>query len=202
MSQKRSQAALFFFGGIVPLAGYAFIEDNYGPLWGTVAGMVLGVGEISFEYFKYRKVSRLTWGSNALILILGAVTIFTNEGYWFKLQPSLVELLFAFLLWGSLLMKKNLFLAMAEKQGTKIPEILRPRMNGLSFRLGVFMSMHAALNVWAAFYWTTSAWIFLKGIGLTVSLIVYMLIEGVFIRIAVKKLAPSTSNESSSSQKS
>ncbi len=188
MSQKQSQAALLFFGGIVPLVGYALIEDNYGPLWGTVAGMVLGIGEISFEFYRYRKVSKLTWGSNILILVMGGLTIFTNEGFWFKLQPTIMELLFAFLLWGSLLMKKNLILAMADKQGSQIPEIIRPRMNGLCFRLGIFMAIHAILNVWAAFSWSTTAWVFLKGIGLTISMIIYMVGEGIFIRQSLKKL--------------
>jgi len=187
MNKKRSNALMLFFGGILPLVGYGIIEDQYGPLWGTVAGMVLGVGEIIFEYYRYKTVSKLTWGSNALILIMGAISIFTNEGLWFKLQPTLLELVFAFLLWGSVLMKKNLFLAMAEKQGTQIPDIVKPRMNGLCLRLGVFMCVHAALNVWAALYWSTAAWIFLKGIGLTVSMILYMIIEAVFLRKAIQK---------------
>jgi len=187
LQSPRSQMKVLLFGSVIPLAGYAIIENEYGPFWGTVAGMVLGVGEIAYEYYREKKVSKLTWGSNAMILVLGVVTIFTNEGFWFKLQPTIFELLFAFMLWGSLFMKKNLFIAMAEKQGSKIPEEVKPRMSGVCFRVGVLMFIHALLNVWAAFYWSTSAWIFLKGLGLTLSMLVYMVIEGLFLRRSLKK---------------
>lgn len=184
---KKSQALSFFFGGVLPIVAFTVIEENYGPAWGTVAGMVFGVGELIFEKVKYKKISTITWIGNGMILGLGGISIFTNDGIWFKLQPAILEAFFAILLWGSLIAKKNLLLMMAEKQGQQIPDILKSRFNGLTFRIGIFMAVHAALATWAALYWSTAAWAWLKGAGLTISFIIYMIVEMLLIRRSLKK---------------
>lgn len=184
---KKSQALSFFFGGVLPIVAFTIIEDNYGPLWGTVAGMIFGVGELFYEKVKFKKIATITWVGNGMILGLGGISIFTNDGIWFKLQPAILEAFFALLLWGSLIAKKNLLLMMAEKQGQQIPDILKVRFNGLTFRIGIFMATHSVLAVWAAFYWSTSAWAWLKGAGLTISFIAYMIIELIFIRKKIQR---------------
>ena len=90
---------VLLFGSIIPLAGYAIIENEYGAFWGTVTGMVLGIGEIAYEYYR-EKSEQTHLGKQCHDSRSGAVTIFTNEGFWFKLQPTVFELLFAFLLWA------------------------------------------------------------------------------------------------------
>ena len=48
-SKPKSQAVALIFGGLLPVIAFTVIEDQYGPLWGTVAGMTFGIGEIIFE---------------------------------------------------------------------------------------------------------------------------------------------------------
>jgi intracellular septation protein len=176
-----------FFGGLLPVVAFTLIEDNYGTVAGIIAGLVFGLGEIIYELRTERKVSAITWIGNGLLLGLGGLSLISEDGIWFKLQPALFEIFFALALWGSLLMKKNILLLMAEKQGQVIPDILRKPMNGMSFRLGIFFIIQAALAVWAALYWSTQAWALLKGVGLTVSFVVWMAAEIFWIRFSIKK---------------
>ena len=141
------------------------------------------------------RVEPLTLGSNALIFILGGISLWANEGLWFKLQPTIMESIFALALWGSILVSKPLLRMIMEKQNPNLPPIILDSMKGWTFRVGLFLAFHAALSAWAALYWSTAAWAALKGIGFTVSMIVYMLVESLLLRRKIqrhlKKMDPS-----------
>jgi intracellular septation protein len=187
---NKSQAfRSFLIGGLLPVIAFTVIEEKYGTLAGIIAGMVFGLGEIAWEWYSARKVSGITLGGNIALLILGAISLIANEGIWFKLQPSIMEALFALVLFGTHFMRKPLLLQLAKKQGQQIPPHLEPALTRLGLRLGCFFLLHAGLAAWAALYWSTRAWALLKGVGFTVSLLVYMLVEMYFIRRSALKSA-------------
>ena len=178
----KSQAMSLFFAGLLPVIAFTLIEEYYGTLAGLIAGMVFGFGEIIYELVKYKKVQKMTWFGNGLLITLGTVSLISSEGLWFKLQPALMEGLFALILWGSILMKKPLLIFLAEQQGQSFPDSVKPKMSGVTFRVGLFFAVHAGLAVWAALDWSTTAWALLKGIGLTVSFIIYLILEALILR--------------------
>lgn len=183
---NKSALLSFFFGGLLPVIAFTVIEDQYGPLWGTVAGMIFGTAEILFEAIKYRKVSTITWIGNLMILVLGGLSILSQDGIWFKLQPALFEGFFSLILIGSVLVNKPLLPLMAEKQGTEINSLIRPLMTGMTFRLGIFFAIQAALATWAAFSWSTAQWALLKGFGIILSFFIYLGFELLWIRHKVR----------------
>lgn len=191
----KGQAASLFFGGLLPIIAFTVIEDQYGTMAGLLAGMVFGVGEIGYELFKYKKVSGLTWFGNGMLLSMGAISLWTNEGIWFKLQPAIMEGAFAIALWGSWIIKKPLLKWMMEQQKQEIPEALKSRFSGMTLRMGFFFGAHAVLAVWAAFKWSTSDWALLKGVGLTASMFVYMFFEALAIRRQVQSNLRNESHE-------
>lgn len=183
----KAQAASVFFAGLLPVIAFTLIEEYYGTMAGLIAGMVFGVGEITYELIKYKKVQKITWFGNGLLLVLGGISLISSEGIWFKLQPALMEGIFALMLWGSVILGKPLIVYLAEQQGHQFPDIVKANMKGLTIRCGFFFALHTMLAVWAAFSWSTTAWALLKGIGLTVSFILYLGIEGILLRRAVLK---------------
>lgn len=184
-SQKSAMLALFF-GGLLPVIAFTVIEEKYGTLAGLIAGMVFGCGEIIFELIKYKKVNTITWVANGMLLGLGTVSLLSNEGFWFKLQPAILEFGFFVFLVGSWVIKKPFMKMMMEKQNAGAPVFLINRMSGMTLRLGLFFLAHAVLATYAAFYWSSESWAILKGLGLTISMIVYMLIEMIWMRLTMK----------------
>lgn len=183
-------------GGLLPVLIFALIEDHFGTLWGLVAGMVFGVGEILWEWKTRGKVDPMTWGGNGLLLVLGVISLVTQEGVWFKLQPAVIEVGMTAALWGSVAFGKPLCQSLAQKQGglpadlktglkPGVGPVLERAFRGMTLRLGLFFAVHAALAVWAALFWSTAAWVALKGIGLTVSLLVYLVVESLVLRYRV-----------------
>lgn len=186
---KGKQAALsFFFGGLLPVIAFTVIEEKYGVIAGLIAGMVFGFGEIVYEWIRHRKVATMTWAGNGLLLVLGGVSLISSDGIWFKLQPALIEAAFAIAMWVSCLMKKPLLIVMAEKQGQQFPEQVRDKFVGVTWRTGLFFAIHAALAVWAAFDWSTTNWALLKGVGFTVSFVIYLGLEIFYMRRSLIKM--------------
>lgn len=176
-AQTKNTIRSFFLGGLLPVIIFTVIEEYWGTTWGLVAGMVFGVGEMTFEYVKERKISPITLGGNALLIVLGIVALWAKEGIWFKLQPAIMEFVFAILLIGSFFMKKSFLIAMAKRQQPGLPVHAEVWMHGLTFRLGLFFLLQTALAVWSAISWSTTAWALLKGLGVPVSMVIYLIVE-------------------------
>lgn len=189
MSNPRAASArAVLLAGILPVVIFTVVEEVYGTLWGLIIGMAFGLGEIAYEWFRFKKVESITLFGNGLLLVMGSISLFTKEGIWFKLQPAIMEAVMAVVLCGSTLIGKPLLIHLARKQGTlanvppaRMPEFLAA-FNGLNFRLGLFFLSHAGLATYAAFYWSTRDWALLKGVGLTVSMILYLGIEVLCLR--------------------
>jgi intracellular septation protein len=186
-TRPKFPTSSLFWGGLLPIILFTLIEEYYGTLWGLIAALIFGVGEITFELWKYKKVSKITLISNGLIIFLGVISLFTQEGIWFKLQPAFLEFGMVVFLWGSLVLKKPFLLVLAEQQKINLPAILTAEFPKLTFRLGIFFLIHTGLAIWSALYWSTTHWALLKGIGLTVSMIVYLIAEMFFIRLKIQK---------------
>lgn len=196
MNNKKSALALFF-GGLLPVIIFTVIEEKYGTWYGLIAGMIFGCGEIAWELIKYKKVSGLTWFGNSMLLGLGVISLISSDGIWFKLQPAIMEAAFALILWGSILIKKPLIVFLAEKQGQVFPELIKNKLVGVTFRTGLFLALHAALATWAAYKWTSTQWAMLKGLGLTISFIIYLLAEALYLRWSLRKQLPPPPNKTS-----
>lgn len=168
---------LVLLSGILPLVVYTIVEEVYGTYWGLIAGLILGVLEIVFEKIVYKKINTVTWIVNAMIISLGGMSLYMNDGIWFKLQPAFAELTMVIILWGSILFKKPFLKEMAAKQMPNIPEPMLEFFEQITFRLGLFFLVHSGLAIWAALEWSTINWALLKGVGLTISIVIYLVIE-------------------------
>lgn len=169
-------------GGVLPVIAFTLIEEWKGPLWGTVAGLGFGALEIFYEWRKEGRVSSITWVANGMIFGLGLISIFTQDGIWFKLQPALLVLGMAFVFWGTSFMGKPLLIELAQKQNQNLPPLALEFMKTLNVRLGFFFVGLSALSVYAAFYWSTTEWAALKGVGSPLLMVVYLVVEILWFR--------------------
>lgn len=187
MTRKKSQMLSLFFGGILPIIAFTVIEEKYGVFYGLIAGLFFGIAEITYELVRYKKVSQMTLISNSLIVIMGTVSLFLNDGIWFKLQPALFEFGFFIFLLVTWIAKRPFLKSMVEKQNPEVPEFFKNKLSGITFRLSIFFLIQSVIATYAALYWSTEAWAILKGVGLFISMAIYMAIEMFWIKITLKK---------------
>lgn len=172
---------------LIPLILFTVVEEWGGLTWALILSVIYAIGEIGWEYGKYRQVSKLTLFSNMMVVGLSFVSYLTQDGMWFKLQPAILEALFAVLLIGSFLIKKPLLISIMQAQGQPMNEVMIPFFTGLTCRMGFFFIAQAGLAVYASFYWSTEVWAFLKSIGLFIMMILYMFLEVMMFKIRQPK---------------
>ena len=186
-ANSKKQAVSLLFSGLLPVVAFTLIEEKYGVFYGLIAGMAFGVGEVIYEKIRFKKVSQITWIGNALILVLGGISLLADDGLWYKLQPAILEFGFFLFLFVSWLLRKPFLTLMIEKQNPDAPAFIKSRLSGMTFRLSLFMLAQSALAVWAALSWSTEAWALLKGVGLIVSMMLFMAAEVLWVRRILKK---------------
>ena len=186
-SANKPRALSLIFGGLLPIVAFTVIEDQYGAMYGLVAAMIFGVGELIYEKVKFKKITGVTWMGNGLVIGLGIVSIFTADGVWFKMQPAVLEVAFTGMLWATQFMGKPMLVELTKKQNPNLPPEFLVFLKGVNFRCGIFFLIQAAFAVWAALSWSTKMWALLKGVGVTVSFAIYMVAEIIVFRLNLKK---------------
>lgn len=172
----KQQFVLMLF----PVVLFSVVEEYGGLTWALALSVLYAFVEFGWEWFRYRKLSKLTLFSNLMVIGLSGVSFLTQDGLWFKLQPAILEFIMAIMLIGSFILKKPLLVGMMEQQGHSLNEMMRVFFNGLTFRMGLFFLFQSGLAVVASIHWSTEVWAFLKSIGILIMMVLYMLVE-VFI---------------------
>ncbi len=162
---------------------FALAENYYGVVGGLIAGIAFGLGELTYEYVRFKKVAGITLVGNLMVIVLGGISLFENNPVFFKLQPALLIFAFAAVLIGSSVLKRPFLVAMSRKQRPDLPEAAVRHLHGLNLRLGFLMIAIGALSVYAAYFWSTASWAFLKGVGTPLLIVFYMIAEVVLMRI-------------------
>lgn len=191
-SRPRPTARSVLVGGLLPVLAFTLLEEWLGIAWGAAAGMAFGVGEIVWERLRYGKVETITWAGTVLLVLFGGVALATREGIWFKLQPALLQAAMGLGLLGTVVVRRPFLVLLAEQQGALagLPPERRAFFLGafgsLTFRLALFLGAQAAFTAWMALSWPTRAWAGWKGIGLPLTLFLYLGIEGLWFRRKVR----------------
>lgn len=170
---------------LFPVILFTLVEEWGGLTWALVLSIVYAIGELSWEWWRYRRVSGMTFFSNLMVVGLSLVSYYTQEGFWFKIQPAILELVMAGLLIGSFVLKKPMLVVMMQQQGHQVNETMLKFFSGLTLRMGVFFIAQAGLAAYASLYWSTQVWAFLKSVGILIMMVAYMLIEVVIFRMGL-----------------
>jgi intracellular septation protein len=176
-TRSRGQALLPIVASLLPVLVFTAIEELYGTKAGLIAGVVFCIGEVAYEFKKFGRPQTITLVANALVLILGGVSLFESNAVFFKLQPALMVFMMAGALLISSVLKKPFLVELAKKQRPDLPEFALSRMAGLNLRMGICLIAIALLGVYAAFEWSTAWWAAYKAVGAPVLLILYVLID-------------------------
>lgn len=143
---------LVFFGAYLALGIY----------WATGALMAATVVSVAASQRLLGRVSPTLMATTALVLAFGGLTLIFNDPSFIKLKPTIINFLFAVVLFGGLLLKRPVLQMM-------LGEALRLTDEGwrkLTFRWALFFLAMAALNeiVWRNF--SEATWASFKVFGI------------------------------------
>ena len=111
---------------IGPLAIFFYFYSKNGLQASILPFMVATVIAVLFSYILEKKIPIMPTVGAAIVLIFGGLTIYFDNDIFFKMKPTIINLLFAVILYGGIIFKKFLLKYLLgaalhlEEQGWKI----------------------------------------------------------------------------------
>ncbi len=144
-----------------PLIVFFTVNARAGIFWGTACFMVATVISLAASRALLGRVPTMPLVTGIFVVVFGGLTLWLQDDHFIKLKPTIVNGLFAALLFGGLYVNR-LFLK------TVFGDVMRltdPGWRKLTIRWGCFFVFLALLNevVWRSF--TTDAWVSFKVFG-------------------------------------
>jgi intracellular septation protein len=127
----------------------------------TAAFMVAIVAALAFSWLTQRRLPMVPLFSAAIVLVFGGLTLWFNDETFIKLKPTILNGMFAAVLFAGLAFKRSLLKPLFES----VFQIDEPGWRVLTLRWAFFFAVMAVLNevVWRNT--TTDIWVSAKVFG-------------------------------------
>jgi len=147
---------------IGPLVVFFIANARYDIFTATAAFMAAVTVALAISYVKYRHIPVMPLVSGFFVLVFGALTLILNDELFIKLKPTVVNLLFATILFGGLFFGKALLAPLLESA----IQLTERGWKRLTLEWACFFVFLAILNevVWRNF--TTDTWVDFKVFGI------------------------------------
>lgn len=192
MQEARKSRKNFFLISFLPAIFYWYLETKYPVKIALIGGILLSIVEIAFERFFTGHVHQLSKFNFFLIVFLGGFSLMEENGIWFKLQPTFslwaLALYMAFKLKSGSGFFKEMMLDM-NPEGRMPPDfIIRSMERNMAILFIVYGIGMGVLAIW----FPTAIWVFFKTAGLFIVLAIFMIIQTLLNRRAMKKMLSSS----------
>jgi intracellular septation protein len=127
----------------------------------TAVAIAATAAQVGWLKLRRRKVEPMLWASLAIIVVFGGATLALQDETFIKWKPTVLYWLFAAVLGGAGLARRNLIRAMLS-QHMQLPDPVWSRLN-LAW-IGFFAVM-GVLNLYVAYNFSTDLWVDFKLFG-------------------------------------
>ena len=142
---------------IGPLAVFFYFYSKNGLQASILPFMIATVIAVLFSYILEKKIPVMPTVGGAIVLIFGGLTIYFDNDIFFKMKPTIINLLFAAILYGGVIFKKSLLkyvLGAALKLEEKGWKILTQRWIGFFIALAILNEIvwrTQSTDIWVSF---------------------------------------------------
>lgn len=160
--QERMHPVVKLVTEIGPLVVFFFANAKFGIFAATGAFMVATIIALSVSYTVNGKIAVLPLVTGVFVIVFGGLTLWLNNELFIKLKPTIVNTLFATILFGGLAFGRSLLQIVLDS----VFELTDEGWKKLTFRWALFFILLAVLNeiVWRNF--STDAWVNFKVFGI------------------------------------
>lgn len=168
--------------------GFAVSGGVVGPgeapvLLATMVVIVATLLQIALLLAMRRKVHTMLWVTFVLVAVLGGATVWFHNPTFIKWKPSALYWAMGLVFWLSPAMfGKNLLQSLVGEQ-LQLPAEVWRRLN---LAWVAFFFLMGFVNLYVAYNFSTSTWVSFKVFGLTALMLVFMLVQGVYVARHVK----------------
>lgn len=161
-NEKGAQQLLKFIVELGPLVVFFLVNARAGIFWGT--GLFIGATLISLGASRllFGRIAVMPLVSAFVVVVFGGLTLLLQDEIFIKLKPTIVNAIFAAILFGGLYFRKSLLSYLFGDVFSLTEEGWRK----LTFRWACFFVFLALLNELAWRLLTTDQWVTFKVFGI------------------------------------
>ncbi len=168
--------------GFMVSGGVVGIEEAP-VLLATVVVVIATTVQILYLLARRRKIDLMLWITFALVVVLGGATIWFHNATFIKWKPSVLYWAMGLSFWVSqAFFRKNLLQTLIGEQ-LELPAKVWRRLN---FAWIGFFALMGLLNLYVAYSFSTSTWASFKAFGATGLMLVFMVVQGVYLSRHIK----------------
>jgi isopentenyldiphosphate isomerase/intracellular septation protein A len=165
MNSQLIQLLKKLLPGLLPLIIFIIVDEIWGTKAGLLVAIIFGVGELAIILFKEKRFDWFVIFDTGLLLVLGAVSLLSENDIFFKLKPAFINLIFCVILGLSAFSSNNLLMLYSKRYVKDLPDDTRlyeemKKTFKMIFWLFLF---HTLLIVYSSFYMSKPAWAFISG---------------------------------------
>lgn len=167
-----------FLSEFLPLIIFYFSYNYYGDIIIATGFLVFAaIISIGTLYLIKKKVSAMLIAATILLSIMGGITYFTGDSTYIKMKPTIVNIIFASVLFGAIILKKPLL----KKAFGNAFSMDDDKWHKLSVMWCMFLIFNAGLNeyVWRNF--SESTWVNFKAFGLMGISVIFSILTVVYM---------------------
>lgn len=174
----REWAAAFATSHLGFMVSGGVIGTEEAPvLLATVVVMIATLLQVLYLKATRQKVDAILWVSLALVVVLGAATVYFHSETFIKWKPTALYWAMALGFWAAdAFWGKNALKAMLKD--VPLPEFAWKRMNWMWV---AFFAAMGVLNLWVAYSFSTSTWTNFKVFGTTALMLVFIVGQGFYM---------------------
>jgi intracellular septation protein len=144
----------------------------------TAVVIVATIIQVSYNWFRYRKVETMQWITLVLIIVMGGATILLHDEQFIKWKLSIIEWLFGLAFLGSQFIGKKPLVERMMSKSLKLPDFVWRRLNVM---WGIFFISVGFINVYVMFNFSTDEWVSFKTFGVPGLMLIFILLQMVFL---------------------
>lgn len=144
----------------------------------TAVVIVATIVQVAYAWLRYRKVETMQWITLGLIIVMGGATILLHDEQFIKWKLSIIEWLFGIAFIGSQFIGKKPFVERMMSKSLTLPNFVWRRLN---LMWGCFFILVGCVNVYVMFNYSTDQWVTFKTFGVPGLMVVFILLQMVFL---------------------
>lgn len=179
-----TQQLLKFLVELGPLVVFFIVNSRAGIFYGTGCFIAATVVSLIASRFLFGRVPVMPLVSGVVVLVFGGLTLWLQDELFIKLKPTIVNTIFASVLFGGLFFGKSLLRYLFGDVFSLTEEGWRK----LTFRWACFFVLLAVLNEFAWRLLSTDSWVAFKVFGIMPITMVFAIAQvGLLQRHALDK---------------
>ena len=174
----------FFF--LVPFLAAYLLWGLIPAVWVLMGAVIVQVAAQWLIGGRY-KPKPITLASAGLVLVFGTLTVVLKDPLFIKWKPTVLYWAMSVALLGARLWKrKGVIHAILTSQAEGFAALPARAASVLDWAWLMFLVVMGALNIWVAYTFSESTWVYFKLFGLTALTLVFGLLQGLWVVRSLK----------------